>query len=64
MNWNTTPFYKGWEVISLAALMLLGLTGLLVVFILTKYIKNRRILNSVEIVLAISFSIVLWFVYK
>jgi len=64
MNWNTTPFYEGWEVTSLAAPMLLGLTGLLVVFILTKYIKNRRILNSVEIVLAISFSIVLWFVYK
>lgn len=61
VTWNTTPFYEGWEVISLAALVLLGLIGLLIDYILTKFIKNRRTLNNVEIVLAIAFSIALWF---
>lgn len=59
-KWKILSFEEGWGVVYMIGLISIGLVGLLVDFILTLILKNKRILNGIGILIAIGFSIMLW----
>ncbi len=59
VNWNNLSFQEGWGITYIIVFIFIGVTGLITDYILTKIIMNKRILNGIEILIAIVFSIVL-----
>jgi hypothetical protein len=60
VKWKTLSYEEGWGVVYMVGFIFIGLIGLLADFILTLIFKNKRILNGIEILIAIGFSIMLW----
>jgi len=60
INWKTLSKEEGWGVVYMVGLIGIGIVGLLIDFILTSIIKNKKILIGIEILIAIGFSIMLW----
>lgn len=60
VKWNTLSNAEGWGVVYMLGFIFIGLVGILADFILTLIIKNKNILNGIEILLAIGFSFMLW----
>jgi len=59
VKWKTLSYEEGWGVVYMVGLMGIGLFGLLIDFILTLIIKNKKVLNGIGILIAIGFSIML-----
>jgi uncharacterized membrane protein len=58
-KWKILAYEEGWGVVYMVGLILIGLVGLLIDFILTLIIKNKKILNGIGILIALGFSIML-----
>lgn len=58
-KWKILAHEEGWGVVYMVGLILIGLVGLLIDFILTLIIKNKKILNGIGILILIGFSIML-----
>ena len=63
-KWKILSYEKGWGVVYMVGLMGIGIIGLLIDFILTLIIKNKKILNGVGVLIAIEFSIMLLMEFK
>ena len=63
-KWKILSYEKGWGVVYMVGLMGIGIIGLLIDFILTLIIKNKKILNGVGVLIAIGFSIMLLMEFK
>ncbi|MFD0991020.1 hypothetical protein ACFQ1R_13005 [Mariniflexile jejuense] len=63
-KWKTLAYEEGWGVVYMVGLIVIGLFGLLIDFILTLIIKNKKILNGIGIVIAMGFSIMLYMELK
>ena len=63
-KWKTLSYAEGWGVVYMFGLIGLGLFGLVIDFILTLIIKNKKILNGIGILIAIGFSIMLIMEFK
>jgi len=63
-KWQILSYEEGWGVVAMVGLISIGLIGLLVDFILSLIIKEKIILNVIEIIIAIGFSITLWIELK
>lgn len=64
IKWETLSYAEGWGVVYMVGLFVIGLFGLLIDFILTLIIKNKKILNGIGILIAIGFSIILFIELK
>ena len=64
IKWKTLSYEEGWGVVYMVGLIGLGLFGLVIDFILTLIIKNKKILNGIGILIAIGFSIMLIMEFK
>ena len=64
IKWDTLSYAEGWGVVYMVGLFIIGLFGLLIDFILTLIIKNKKILNGIGILMAIGFSIMLFIELK
>ena len=60
LYWVELSYEATWDFISIGGLFFFGLAGLLIDFLLIKYIENKRWLNSVELVIVLWFSFELW----
>ncbi len=60
INWKVLSHAEGWGVVAIFGLISIGLAGLLVDFVLRKLIKNKWILNVIELIIVFFFSIELW----
>jgi len=60
IKWKTLSNGEGWGVVYVFGLISFGLIGLLMDFILLKTIKNKWLLNSIELVIVVIFSMELW----
>ena len=63
-NWKVLSYEEGWGVVAMVGLIGFGLFGLLIDFILTLIIKDSKVLNGIEILIAIGFSIMLFIELK
>lgn len=63
-NWKVLSYEEGWGVVYMVGLIVIGLFGLLIDFILSLIIKNKKILNGIGILIAIGFSIMLFMELK
>tara|TARA_R110000744_G_scaffold379132_1_gene496481 strand:- start:1661 stop:1930 length:270 start_codon:yes stop_codon:yes gene_type:complete len=63
-KWKILSYEEGWGVVYMVGLIGIGLFGLLIDFILTLIIKNKKILNGIGILIAIGFSIMLFIELK
>ena len=63
-KWEVLSFEEGWGVVYMVGLIGIGLFGLLVDFILTLIIKNKKIINGIGLLIAIGFSIMLFMELK
>ena len=59
-KWKILSNEEGWGVVYMVGLMGIGIIGLLIDFILTLIIKNKKILNGIGVLIAIGFSIMLF----
>ncbi len=64
IKWKTLSYEESWGVVYMVGLIGLGLFGLVIDFILTLIIKNKKILNGIGILIAIGFSIMLIMEFK
>ena len=64
VKWKTLSHAEGWGIVYMIGLIGIGLFGLLIDFILTLIIKNKKILNGIGILIAIGFSIMLFMELK
>ena len=64
IKWDTLSYAEGWGVVYMVGLIGLGIFGLVIDFILTLIIKNKKILNGIGILIAIGFSIMLIMEFK
>jgi len=64
IKWKTLSYEEGWGVVYMVGLIGLGLFGLVIDFILSLIIKNKKILNGIGILIAIGFSIMLIMEFK
>lgn len=64
IKWETLSEEEGWGVVYMIALTSAGLFGLLIDFVMTLLIKNKKILNGIGIILVLLFSIELWIELK
>jgi uncharacterized membrane protein len=64
IKWKTLSYEEGWGVVYMVGLIGLGFLGLIIDFILTLIIKNKKILNGIGILIAIGFSIMLIMEFK
>ncbi|MCK0158924.1 hypothetical protein MWU65_17180 [Cellulophaga sp. F20128] len=64
VKWKTLSDAEGWGVVYMVGLIGIGLFGLIIDFILTLIIKNKKILNGIGILIAIGFSIMLFMELK
>ena len=60
VKWKTLSQGEGWGVVFMMPLILSGFIGLILDFILIKLVRNKRILNAIELVIVLIFSITLW----
>lgn len=60
VNWDILSAGEGWGVVYMVGLISIGFLGLLIDFIMTLLIKNKKLLNLTETVLVLMFSIQLW----
>ena len=63
-KWKILSYEEGWGVVYMVGLIVIGLFGLLIDFILTLIIKNKKILNGIGILIVIGFSIMLFMELK
>jgi len=63
-KWKILSYEEGWGVVYMVGLIGVGLFGLLIDYILTFIIKNKKILNGIEILIVIGFSIMLFIELK
>ena len=63
-KWKILAYEEGWGVVYMVGLIVIGLFGMLIDFILTLIIKNKKILNGIGIIIAIGFSIMLFIELK
>jgi len=63
-KWEILSQEEGWGVVYLVGLIAVGVLGLLVDFILTLFIKNKKLLDIIGIILILIFSIILWMELK
>lgn len=63
-NRNDLSFQEGWGIIYLVTFIFIGLIGLIIDLILTKLIKDKRLLNGIELAIVIGFSMMLWIELK
>ena len=63
-KWKVLSYEEGWGVVYMVGLIGIGLFGLLIDFILTVIIKNKKTLNGIGILIAIVFSIMLFMEFK
>lgn len=59
-NWEILSAGEGWGVVYMIGFIVIGILGLLIDFILRLLIKNRKLLNLIETILVLMFSIELW----
>ena len=64
VKWETLANAEGWGVVYMVGMILLGLVGLVVDFILFFLIQNKKVLNVIGLLLAIGFSIMLFIELK
>ncbi len=64
VNWKTLSHAEGWGVVYMFGLIVMGILGLIIDFILTLLIKNKKLLNPIGILLAVQFSIILFIELK
>ncbi|ALM08248.1 hypothetical protein SB49_10875 [Sediminicola sp. YIK13] len=64
VKWSTLSYEEGWGVVGMIGLISLGLAGLILDFVLTKLIKNKWLLNLIELLVLFFFSIELWISIK
>jgi hypothetical protein len=60
INWKTLSEEEGWGVVYMIGLIAIGLFRLLIDFVMTLLIKNKKVLNGIGIILVLVFSIQLW----
>jgi hypothetical protein len=60
LKWKILSSGEGWGVLYMIGLISIGLFGLLIDFIMTRFIKNKKVLNGIGIILILAFSIELW----
>tara|TARA_R110000850_G_scaffold67736_5_gene150895 strand:- start:23 stop:295 length:273 start_codon:yes stop_codon:yes gene_type:complete len=58
-KWKILSYEEGWGAVYMVGLIGIGIIGLLIDFILTLIIKNKKILNGIGVLIAIGFSIML-----
>lgn len=54
-NWAVLSHAEGWGVVAMAGLFLVCLTGIFVDFILQLFVKNRWLLNGLEVIVLLVF---------
>ncbi len=59
-KWNILSEGEGWGVVYMFMLITIGLVGFVADILLAWLIKDRRLLNGLEIIIAIFFSMRLW----
>jgi hypothetical protein len=59
-KWKTLSYAEGWGVVGMVGLIGIGLFGLLIDFILTLIIKDKKTLNGIGILIVIGFSFMLF----
>jgi uncharacterized membrane protein len=64
VKWKTLSYEEGWGIVYMVGLMGIGIFGLLIDFILSLIIKNKKILNGIGILISIGFSIMLFMELK
>ena len=64
IKWEILSNGEGWGVVYMIGLTSAGLFGLLIDFIMTLLIKNKKVLNGIGIILVLLFSIELWIELK
>jgi hypothetical protein len=64
VKWKTLSYEEGWGAVYMVGLMGIGIFGLLIDFILSLIIKNKKILNGIGILISIGFSIMLFMELK
>ncbi len=60
IKWKVLSNAEGWGIVYMLGLISFGLIGLLIDFILIKTIKNKWLLNSIELIIVIIFIMELW----
>ena len=63
-KWKILSYEEGWGVVYMIGLIGIGLFGLLIDFILTFMIKDKKIHSGIEILIVIGFSIMLFIELK
>lgn len=64
IKWETLSNSGGWGVIYMFGLIVIGLLGLFIDFILASIIKEKKIFRIIEILIALVFSILLFIELK
>ena len=57
INWRILSHEEGWGVVGLVGLISCGIAGLIIDYVLRKLIKNKWILNIIELIIVFFFSI-------
>ena len=60
INWRILSQAEGWGVVGMVGLISFGIAGLIIDYVLRKLIKNKWILNIIELIIVFFFSIELW----
>ena len=63
-KWDILSSGEGWGVVGMVGLTSLGLAGLVADFVLALLFKSKRMLNAIELTIAIGFSMMLWFSFR
>lgn len=60
VKWKTLSQGEGWGGVFMMPLIFSGFIGLILDFILIKLVRNKRILNTIELIIVLIFSITIW----